>query len=100
MAALGPCSTHGNGSDGLAESVGEPLLSAPFLKNGDIHWLYNSSVLIVASSMGKALAVVLKESSETGNVLNISLKMSEQSTKESCQLSMLASDFASLAAGE
>jgi hypothetical protein len=70
------------------------------LENGDIHWLYNSSVLLVALSTGKALAVVLKDSSETGDVLNVSLKVPEKEAKESCQLSMLATDFASLAAGE
>ena len=65
MAALGPCSTRGNGRGGLAESVGKPLSSASALKNGDIHWAYSSSSLLVASSTGKALAVVPKDSSET-----------------------------------
>ena len=97
MAVLGPCSTRGNRRGGLAESVGKPLSSASALKNGDIHWAYSSSLLLVASSTGKALAVVLKDSSETGDVLNVSLNMV---AKESCQLSILASDFASLAAGE
>lgn len=67
MAALGPCSTRGDGRGGLAESSEVLLSSGECLEYGDIHWLHSSSALLVASSTGKALAVVLKDSSETGD---------------------------------